>query len=407
MIIMHTTCHREFGGLEKRIYNESCKMSEHGHQIIIAAPKNTPLMTKCIQKGFKCFPIEFTLKSTLKDYRALKQLYRKLQPDVLNTHGNTDSKIALAAAWSINIPCTILSRHISADVSPSFYNKLLYNQLCRYVFTTADYTTKHLISNLDVIPEKIFTIPSGIIPPEYLPDRDLARVNLTAELNINSNSRFIGFVGRVSEDKGVPCIIKAFLSIKDASAKYLSSKDSLHKDLSIKDLLNNDSLSKDLLDKDLSNIEKISDYHLVIVGDGDKVFIDQLKKMVDQTKYKNFIHFTGFQENTWSYYRAFDCNLLASTEVEGISQSLLEAMYARCPVAGSRIGGTGDIIKHGETGLLFMPGKSEEIAKCILQILTNKTDTDKRVELAFKMVNNRYTIDSMMDQILNIYYTQL
>jgi len=153
---MHTTCHREFGGLEKRVYNESCQMAEKGHKLIIAAPANTPLMVKCLNRGFQCLPIEFTAKSALKDYFALKRLYSELRPDVLNTHGNSDSKIALAAAWnmqaikgknkniritsglskkdwlidksSINrtIPCTILSRHVSADVKPSWYNRLLY-----------------------------------------------------------------------------------------------------------------------------------------------------------------------------------------------------------------------------------------------------------------------------------------
>ncbi|MBF0230891.1 MAG: glycosyltransferase family 1 protein, partial [Desulfamplus sp.] len=44
MIIIHTTCHKEFGGLEKRIYNESCKMAEMGHTMVIVAPKNSPLI---------------------------------------------------------------------------------------------------------------------------------------------------------------------------------------------------------------------------------------------------------------------------------------------------------------------------------------------------------------------------
>jgi len=407
MKIMHTTCHREFGGLEKRVYNESCQMAEKGHKLIIAAPANTPLMVKCLNRGFQCLPIEFTVKSALKDYFALKRLYSKLKPDVLNTHGNTDSKIALAAAWnmqaikgknkniritsglskqewiidksSINstIPCTILSRHVSADVKPSWYNRLLYNRLCKYVFTTADYTTNHLISNLDMDPERIFTLPSGIIPPAEMPERNTARHNLAAELTtslspeakhqINAHSRFIGFVGRVSQDKGVDAIIKAFLLIA----------------------------------------EKLPDYHLVIVGQGDNKFVDEMKKLVKQTRHSESIHFTGFKENTWPYYRAFDCNILASQEVEGISQSLLEAMYAKCPVAGSKIGGTCDIIRDGETGLLFGPNQSEEIAQCILHILNERIATEMRVDAAFEMVKERYIIDSMINQILNCYHNAI
>ncbi len=402
MIIMHTTSHREFGGLEKRVYNESCKMEEKGHKIVIAAPDKTPLFIKCQNRGFISLPIEFTAKSSIKDYSLLKRIYQELKPDVLNTHGNTDSKIALLAAANITlkpnlkldikykrkedkksnkknnnyiIPCTILSRHISADVKNSFYNQFLYNRLCNYVFTTADYTTKQLISTLSINPDRIFTIPSGIEPPKSMDstNRDDSIISLALELtnhnsgvSINKESRFIGFVGRISEDKGVADIINAFLLITD----------------------------------------KIPNYHLVMVGDGESNFIDRMKNMVNQTAYKKNIHFTGFREDTWNYYRAFDCHILASKEVEGISQSLLEAMYVRCPVIGSKIGGTCDIIKNGKTGLLFEPSNIGEIANNILQILHDKSSTAKMVEQAFNMVRDHYTIDSMVNRILNIYENQ-
>lgn len=408
MLIMHTTCHRQFGGLEKRIYNESCQMAEKGHKIIIAAPAKSPLMVKSLKRGFICIPVEFTAKSSLRDYFALRRIYKIVKPDVLNTHGNTDSKIALAATLQLSIkrtdteekrtekilvakrygkdkiaikssvPCTILSRHISADVKPSWYNRLLYKRLSRYIFTTADYTTDHLISNLNVAPDRIFTLPSGILPPAELPGHERARGDLAAEINraeartdLNSASRFIGFVGRVSEDKGVSSIIKAFLLI----AELITKKDPA--------------------------------YHLVIVGHGESKFIDEMRNMVDQTRYKGFVHFTGFKENTWPYYRAFDCTILASREVEGISQSLLEAMYARSPVAGSKIGGTCDIIRDGETGLLFSPDNSEEIAHSILYILNDKVATESRIDAAFKMVLERYSIDSMVSQILKCYQKAL
>ncbi|MBF0259842.1 MAG: glycosyltransferase [Desulfamplus sp.] len=180
-------------------------------------------------------------------------------------------------------------------------------------------------------------------------------------------------MGRVSEDKGVGCIIEAFLLIAD----------------------------------------KIPGYHLVIVGKLDTsspkgiTFTDQLKTMINQSRYKNFIHFTGFKENTWPYYRAFDCNILASKEVEGVSQSLLEAMYAKCPVAGSKVGGTSDIIRHDETGLLFRPDQSEELAQYILNIINDKDATKKRVISAFQMVQDKYTIDSMVSRILDIYHKDI
>ncbi len=416
MIIMHTTCHRQFGGLEKRIYNESCKMAQRGHKIVIAAPDKTPLLIKSQDRGFRCIPTEFTAKSSIKDYFALRRLYKTLEIDILNTHGNIDSKIALLAASNINltlnykhdteskpttyrksykkknkriIPCTILSRHISADVKSSWYNKFLYNRLCDYVFTTADYTTKKLISALEINPDRIFTIPSGVTPLNNgaTVDRESAISALSSELinlgkgiNINTNSRFIGFVGRVSEDKGVKDIIEAFLLLADWSFND-SSPDA----------------------KSVMLDGQTLRYHLVIVGDGEADFISKIEDMINKSAYKDNIHVIGFRESTYSYYRAFDCSLLASHEVEGISQSLLEAMYARCPVAGSKIGGTCDIIRDGQTGFLFSPKEVKKIATTVLQILSDKSFTAKLVEQAFNMVKDDYTIDSMVNKILSVY----
>ncbi len=131
--ILHTTCHTQFGGLEKRIFNEACWMAEKGHEIIIVAPRNTPLHDKSKAKGFLTHDAAFKRTSLAKDFFSLRALFKKFRPQVLNTHGNEDSKIALSAAMGMGIPFRILSRHISAHVKKSLHNILLYKYLCDYV----------------------------------------------------------------------------------------------------------------------------------------------------------------------------------------------------------------------------------------------------------------------------------
>lgn len=43
-----------------------------------------------------------------------------------------------------------------------------------------------------------------------------------------------------------------------------------------------------------------------------------------------------------------------------------EALAARCPVVGSRIGGIPDFVQHGRNGLLFAPGDARGLAECLL-----------------------------------------
>ena len=111
----------------------------------------------------------------------------------------------------------------------------------------------------------------------------------------------------------------------------------------------------------------------------------------------------GFRDNPWPYYRAFDCKNLGSLEDEGISQSLMEAMLAGCPVIGTIVGGIPDIIHHQDTGLLVPPGDKQKLADAISQIIDNPEKTAQRVKNAEKFINNHHTIDVMGENITTLY----
>jgi len=365
--IIHTTCHTEFGGLEKRIFNESCWMAKRGHEIIIAAPRNTPLYNKALEKGFMTHAVTFKRSSLAKDFFALKTLFKKFRPHILNTHGNEDSKIALSAAMGTRIPLRILSRHISAHVNKSWYNTLLYKHLCHCVFTTAGYTTRHLIETFGISEERVRTVSSGITPPDSRLEKADARGQLARELSLDSTTRFVGFIGRVSSDKGVDLIIQAFHRV---SAQI--------------------------------------PHHLVIVGTGTGGYLAELKACAKNLNIGHRVHFTGFREDVWPYYRALDCNILASRDIndipfEGIPQSILEAMYAGCPVIGSMSGGIPDVVNHDLTGLLFQMGDERDLSEKLLQTLNDEKATRNRLENAFRMVQDHHTIDAMGNKILEIY----
>jgi len=54
---------------------------------------------------------------------------------------------------------------------------------------------------------------------------------------------------------------------------------------------------------------------------------------------------------------------------EGLGLSLVEAMAAGLPVVASRAGGIPEVVSHGETGLLFAPGNSEDLASCLNEMM--------------------------------------
>lgn len=359
--IIHTTCHTDWGGLEKRVLNESLWMANKGHQVVIIAPENTPLFQKAKGCGLKRYPISFKRLSAISDYSRLIHIFNQETPHIVNTHGNTDSKIALPAAKKAHIPCRILSRHISTPVNNSWYNRLLYKKLSHYTFTTADYTRRHLQEVFNLSDQQVFSIPSGIVKPATLNPKDEERRALAEKLNLNPNTRFIGFAGRVSQDKGVDTLLKGF----QQAAGHIP-------------------------------------HHLVIAGTGDSSFLSRMSELARDLNIENRVHFIGFQENVWPFYRALDCKILPSV-FEGIPQVLIEAMYALCPVIGSRTGGIADIITHDETGLLFEVGQSRELCEMIITTIDNPGATIERAQNAEQKMKRHHTIETMGQKIIRIY----
>jgi len=366
--IIHTSCYTGWGNLEQRIFNESVWMRNNEHKIIIVAPRNSPLFLKAKEHRFKVYGIDFKHFSMIRDYKLLKNIFYNEKPDVVNTHDHKDSRLALYAAKITEVPLRIMSRHVSSHVKNSWSNRKLYKQLCHYVFTTSDYTTCHLQKVLKLKGMQIFSIPDGIIIPDHLIDKEKARTDLATKLNLDPQSRFIGFTGKISKEKGVSTILKAFKIIKP----------------------------------------RLREYHITIVGKGTDKYISFLKNLARDLQIGNHVHFIGFKENVWRYYQAFDCNILPSKDkngipFEGVPQTLLKAMYCSCPVIGSKNGGIVDIIEHEKTGLLFNSMVPSDLADKILQTLQNDNATKKRVKAARSMVKKNHSIDIMGRDIIRIY----
>jgi glycosyltransferase involved in cell wall biosynthesis len=365
--IIHTTCHTQWGGLEKRIFNEAVWMHDHGHQVVMVAPGDTPLFKRAKKQGFRVYAMSFDRMKMIANYKDLVRIFSNEQPHILNAHGNADAKVVLPAAKKTGVPCRILSRHISAHVRNSWYNRLLYKKLSHFVFTTADYTTRHLQAVFHLKDTQVFSIPSGIQAPETLTSRDDARKQLAAELGCDPETRFVGFVGRLSRDKGVSTLVQAFEKIRPRTR-----------------------------------------HHLVLAGSGPDDYRTHLIDLSQKLGISQQTHFLGFKEDVWPIYRALDCKVLPSENIngipfEGVPQALLEAMYCDCPVIGSRTGGIPDIIEHGRTGLLFDPGDATALAQLMLETLTKKNDARERAQTAFKKVRQHHTVEAMGRNILRIY----
>lgn len=360
LVIVHTESHRQWGGQEKRVFNEGCWMRKIGHRLILLAPAGSPVFKRAEENGWETRDVSFNRLSTISDIIKVRTILKQIKPDVFNTHGNQDGKVGLIAASGLEIPCIILSRHISAPVSNNWYNRILYRKKCHYIFTTSRAAADQIMQVLNIAQGKIYFVPSGIQVPEDLPDMEQARMTFVKEFHLDSEARFIGCVSRLDEQKGIANLIQAFHLIH----------------------------------------QNIPDHHLVILGEGEGRSGFELLARSCHLSQK--VHFPGFREDIWPFYRAIDCKVLASNENEGVPQALLEAMFAGCPVVATRVGGIPDVVQHEETGLLVPPDNPKRIGEAILETLKGG-NTARRIENALNRVEKSHTIHAMGKKILDIY----
>lgn len=108
---------------------------------------------------------------------------------------------------------------------------------------------------------------------------------------------------------------------------------------------------------------------LVIVGDGPER--DTLRNLVDELKLGHLVLFTGFKNNTPDYIDCFDIFLLTS-DSEGTSMTLLEAMAFATPCIVTSVGGNPELIQHAKNGLLIERDNHDQLFSAIESLVTNK-----------------------------------
>jgi glycosyltransferase involved in cell wall biosynthesis len=100
-------------------------------------------------------------------------------------------------------------------------------------------------------------------------------------------------------------------------------------------------------------------------GTGQEGDVDEKVRRHVAERGMSFVTFAGHQSNEALFYSVFDIFVLSTRTGEPFATSVVQAMMAGKPVIGTATGGTPEIIRHGETGLLVPPSSPDELARAI------------------------------------------
>jgi glycosyltransferase involved in cell wall biosynthesis len=144
-----------------------------------------------------------------------------------------------------------------------------------------------------------------------------------------------------------------------------------------------------------------SDIRLAFVGSGPME--PDLRQMAASLEIDDRVSFLGSvpHDDVFGLLKAFDVLLLPS-RWEGLPGVVLEALAARVPVVATSVGGTPEVIVHGENGLLAPPEAVNALADLCRRVLDDSGLRERLVESGFKTAQ-RFPHEDMVDRRLDLY----
>jgi len=127
--------------------------------------------------------------------------------------------------------------------------------------------------------------------------------------------------------------------------------------------------------------------------------IASINNLMDRVIFKTF----DFSDLPKVFRFAAACIL--PSDREGLGLVLLEAMAIKVPVIAARASGVCEVItSNGDGGLLFEPGDAEELASCIVRVVTDGMLAAALKRRGYSLVQSRFAAHRMAVQHLGYYH---
>jgi glycosyltransferase involved in cell wall biosynthesis len=129
----------------------------------------------------------------------------------------------------------------------------------------------------------------------------------------------------------------------------------------------------------------------------------ELRSRIGSADLTSRFTFTGWRADVPDVISAMDVLVVPTLTAEPAALSLMEAMALRRPLIATRVGGTPELVDENESGLLFTPGRSEELAACVIELLTNKERALRLAHEGRRRMERLFSLERHLDEMKRLY----
>jgi glycosyltransferase involved in cell wall biosynthesis len=314
-------------------------LREAGFRVTLVSGPGEIFKLRACSDGIESIAIPMHRRiSLLADALSLLRLWRMLRrtkPDLAEFSTPKAGLLGNLAGWLCRVPVRVyLLRGLKLETAAGLKRSVLLAgerlaSRCAHVVVCNSPSLRAKALALGIAPaSKLHLLGDGsghgVDAERFSPGASKVR----AQLGIPKCAPVLGFVGRLTRDKGVPELVDAFESV----------------------------------------LAEQPQAHLLLVGwfDASEDALDaQLRaRILNHPR----MHYTGYVDDTAPYYRAMDVMALPTWR-EGFPNVVLEAAASGIPVVTTLSTGSRDAVVPEVTGLLIPPGYPEALCEAILKLM--------------------------------------
>ena len=380
MRIVHVIARLNVGGAALHVLQLAHEQAQRGHDVVVVAgtlaagEESMEYVADDLGVELHRLPVlqrELSPRADSAAILALRRLIRERRPSVLHTHtakaGATGRLAALISGHAR--PRAIVHTYHGHVLSGYFSRR--WERVFRLIERALAYASGKLIAVSEEVrddlvrfgvarADRFAVVPYGFDLPEWNEADDESRRELRREIGAGDEAFVVGWAGRLTAIKRPLDLIRVLRA---------------------------------LLDWDVDAL-------LVLVGDGeDRVDVEALAAELEVSDRCRLV---GFQKSIRPWYSSFDALLLTSAN-EGTPVVAIEALAAARPVVATRAGGTGTVVRNGESGYLEAIGDTQALADRLAALARDPVLRERMGEAGAEDVRARFAVGRMADEVEAIY----
>jgi glycosyltransferase involved in cell wall biosynthesis len=356
--IVHVAAPGRTGGLESVLVELSVGQRERGHDVHVVTTLDPgtevghPLLETLGTNRISAHTILVRSRQYLRERKALRKLLLTYEADVVHTHGFRSDVLHGRLAQHLGcIHVTTLHGFVGGSARARLYEWLQVR--AAVLADVAIAVSLPIVRRLEQAGVRSVELLRNAVSP---PADAMSRLEARRALGLPLNDPIIGWVGRLSPEKGPDLFIEAMKRTPNR-------------------------------------------VHGAIIGEGPMMsMLEEGVRSSDQTRR---LHLLGSRANARRYLAAFDVLALTS-RTEGTPMILLEAMWQGIPIVATAVGGVPDVVGNGEA-ILCADGDAEGIAVALARLAESEDQRHSLARKASDTVRSTFDRNTWIDRHDSIY----